>query len=744
MKNPFSSDVPEEKKLVRNVFDLGRSSVFTTEFGQLYPFFLQEVIPGDSVQLDAQVGLRGMPTLFPLQTKMRYSIEFYYVRNRTLYKDWEDFIYKTKDVESPWLKLNTERAHKMISTGSLGDALGVPSSVASDTGFCYQFAFTNPSAVYLGQRGNSSRPEFSTFYKTLDGAVFDSKKTQISIAGNSASIFAHCVALVLSSEFLSEYPTDGVFNFSIDSNVEFPAPDDLEFGVITSDGVFHHVNCEFQTTRHYIEIFTTQASYTDFKPVLLIGTNVFESGSYKISSPLVSDVFTNVNKASIIHFGSASLSRLKQWFYLNTSDVQDATSEFLIEDNPFVGSHPDIKLSALPFRAYEQCMNYYYRNDKNNPYVLDNQVQYNEFIPTHDGGADENVYDFHYRNWELDRFTSAVPSPQFGEAPLVGLTYNPSKGTATLKLEGASVTDAQGVVTQTDPEITVGVDSDGKLDSIIDFSKDVPSANLRKLQEQMQSNTGISINDLRVTNSFQRFLENTMRRGLRYRNQLKSHHHVSVDYPDIDVPQYIGGASGIVDTGQVTNMSQTGNVGLGDYIGTLTGGVGLKHKIQHYCVEHGWIIGIVSVCPLPSYPQSINKSLIKTNPFDYYLPEFGKIGYVPIHYSELMPLQTTGPDQSVDDIFGYQKAWYDYMQAFDEVHGDFRISLKDFVLTRTFAERPQLSESFTVIDPEQLNDVFLANNIATPYGSTARWMCRSNVSCIMKRQIPMIGTPSLE
>ena len=130
MKNPFSTDSVPEQKLVRNLFDLGRSSVFTTEFGQLYPFFLQEVIPGDTAKINATIGFRGMPTLFPLQTKIRCSMEFYYVRNRTLFDGWEDFIYKTKDIEAPWLKLNNTRAKQMINTGSLGDALGVPTSFA--------------------------------------------------------------------------------------------------------------------------------------------------------------------------------------------------------------------------------------------------------------------------------------------------------------------------------------------------------------------------------------------------------------------------------------------------------------------------------------------------------------------------------------------------------------------------------------------------------------------------------------
>lgn len=254
---------------------------------------------------------------------------------------------------------------------------------------------------------------------------------------------------------------------------------------------------------------------------------------------------------------------------------------------------------------------------------------------------------------------------------------------------------------------------------------------------------GISINDLRVTNSFQRFLENTLRRGLRYRNQLKSHFGVSVDYPDIDIPQYIGGFSGYLNVGKTENMADGPTAGLGDFNGKLFGQVSSGRKIKCYCPEHGFIIGVVTISPVPVYPQACQKMLIKSNPFDYYLPEFGKIGFVPMHYSEVMPLQT-GVGQDVDDVFGYQRAWYDYMQSYDTVHGDFRTTLRDFYVGRYFAERPELAADFTQINPEHLNDVFVTNNIADRYGSSSKFLLNIANHVVSVSPVPRIGTPSLE
>ena len=57
-----------------------------------------------------------------------------------------------------------------------------------------------------------------------------------------------------------------------------------------------------------------------------------------------------------------------------------------------------------------------------NPYYVNGQVQYNQWIPTYDGGLDDNIYELRYAKWERDFLTTAVQSPQQGTAPLVGIT----------------------------------------------------------------------------------------------------------------------------------------------------------------------------------------------------------------------------------------------------------------------------------------------------------------------------------
>lgn len=739
MKNPFSTSSFGEEELKRNPVPLSYRSLFTSDFGKLIPAFVQEVLPGDTVRINkgSMIGIRGMPTVFPIQTNIRAGIEFYYVRCRNLMDNWEDYIFKTKDIEQAWLKLNNVRAKKMISTSSLGDFFGVASTksdrgvtsvenIVSSSMFYYDTKISsapllNSSALvdrYLNTSFNSksvsgsSRESFCYGFltKNLSFALNKSNSTfhcSSGYSGQSSSPSAASCIFILGnidgqSMFLSGYPFT-MTNKPSDTICDFNLPDDF---------------------------------YDDFNSFIAKLGKVQLFFAFCPADSSLAALNTTYSFYPLVP-SSSTVDPLS--LYISNVDYErtlDSTEDSVISSNIYVGANPKKRLNVLPYRAYTQICNYYYRNSKNNPYVLNGEPQYNKFLPTTADGPDENIYDFYYRDWELDMYTSAVQSPQFGEAPLVGITYNPLAESAEFIFD---VTDGDGQTTQM--RATLGVDDDGKFSDIADFSQELPSANLRRLQRLV--NYGISINDLRVTNSFQRFKENTLRRGLRYRNQLKSHMGVSVDYPDIDVPQYIGGFNGDIVAGQVTNTADSPNAGLGDYIGTLNGGIQASRNIQHYCPEHGFIIGIFSFAPSPSYPQSTKKMMLKTDAFDYFQKEFSKVGFVPIHYSEVCPFETP-VDGDPDDVFGYQKAYYDYMQNVDEVHCDFRTTLRDFALYRTWGSRPSLSDSFVKVYPDQLNDVFVTQNIADAYDSNAKFMCSAHFITSGARPVNMFGQPSLE
>lgn len=54
----------------------------------------------------------------------------------------------------------------------------------------------------------------------------------------------------------------------------------------------------------------------------------------------------------------------------------------------------------------------------------------------------------------------------------------------------------------------------------------------------------------------------------------------------------------------------------------------------------------------------------------------------------------------------YNRPWYEFAQKYDVAHGLFRTNLSNFLMHRVFDQKPQLSQNFLIVDPEQVTDVF--------------------------------------
>ena len=53
------------------------------------------------------------------------------------------------------------------------------------------------------------------------------------------------------------------------------------------------------------------------------------------------------------------------------------------------------RLLAYRFRAYEAVYNAYYRDIRNNPFIVNGRPVYNKWLPTMKGGADHVPYELH-------------------------------------------------------------------------------------------------------------------------------------------------------------------------------------------------------------------------------------------------------------------------------------------------------------------------------------------------------------
>ena len=113
----------------RSKFNLSHTQLLTCKMGQLIPIGLTEVLPGDSFQHACSAFIRAAPLATPPMHPVRIAIRHFYVPNRLVWDDWEDFITGGPDGLDDSVFPTME---PLQNAGDLSDYLGVPPRELSD------------------------------------------------------------------------------------------------------------------------------------------------------------------------------------------------------------------------------------------------------------------------------------------------------------------------------------------------------------------------------------------------------------------------------------------------------------------------------------------------------------------------------------------------------------------------------------------------------------------------------------
>ena len=722
MANIFRKKDAYIDRVNRSTFDLSFVNNLTMKFGAITPVCLLPVSFGDSFQINARFNLQLLPTVFPIQTQLYVRLHFVYVRTRTLWEDWMAFFGGDETVTPPWIDPtaeNTPQGHKQfnidddLQTGSLADYLGVPTTITGS----YGGAVVAARAVNLFD----FKDEVPALKSPLCGSPvvnnlsFDSLSTILSSSEPFSSIF------------ISNFANTGSYGYTAPRCMCIPFT--VRYSTPTQNVTISVPLNRFTLLRQMIEDY-------DSKPI--VGFAIYEDDkSSKLwtaqfnSSDIEGDVLTfdaDLGKTlstfklcmiiefrnelyqkdymySLYEVGSVTTIRagLTQAFasqlYSSPISIVYASTEWTKpqkENCPFYTSSPTelptIPLSSLPFRAYESYYNAFGRDIRNNPFFVDGKPEYNKYVPSTKGGRDTYKYQLHYANWEPDAYTTALQSPQAGVAPLVGIT---SLGEAIFR-------DASGVEYRAQLETA----DDG--DTVTGFqvkSSNAPTDVISNLIGMATS--GISISDFRNVNSLQRFLEIRIRQTPRYKNLVKGLFDVNLDYDELMMPEFLGGISDTIPVYKVTQTTPTEGNPLGSFAGQGSLQSGMRHVIRKYCPEDGYILGVMSVVPAANYSQLLAPHFTRMNLLDWHFPQFNNISYQPMLYKHLCPYQAYAVNPAnVNHVFGYQRAYWDLISSFDEVHGEFRGSMRNFLINRVFDKAPELSTDFLLVNPDHVNDVF--------------------------------------
>lgn len=135
-QNVFDATLDVNNQINVNTFDWSHANNLTTQIGRVTPIFCELVPSKSSVRINPRMGLQFMPMVFPVQTRMKARIAFFKYPLRALWSGYLDFVGNFRqDLEEPYINLNTSsRLKKMASTGSLGDYLGLPTTIFGSYG----------------------------------------------------------------------------------------------------------------------------------------------------------------------------------------------------------------------------------------------------------------------------------------------------------------------------------------------------------------------------------------------------------------------------------------------------------------------------------------------------------------------------------------------------------------------------------------------------------------------------------
>ncbi len=439
------------------------------------------------------------------------------------------------------------------------------------------------------------------------------------------------------------------------------------------------------------------------------------SYAHSFTKPSTDDPFSN----------GISQGKYSLWDYFGLPVRNDGSSEW------YDGIRNVDHVLAFPQRAYNLVFNEFYL-DQNlvEPVLVENGTVL-------------------YRSWKKDYFTSSLPWQQRGVSPALPISGTIPVDMSSIILDNVRASllnegDAINVIHANRSSggsngfvLNLGYEASSSgslLDSQLDkFKGDVVSHNGTV---NLANGTTFDVAVLREAFQIQRWLEMNARAGVRYTEFLNAHFGTAPRDEVLQRPQYLGGTKSSIVVSEVLQTSASGDNTTPQ--GTLAGH-GLGAVSDYVCTytakEFGYIIGIASWMPKPSYQQGVNKIFSRQTKYDFYFPEFAHLSEQAVTKGELF---ANGVDSHDNAIFGYQSCYAEmrYMPSFN--CADMRDTFSYWHLGRIFTSSPSLNAGFLTTNPKFSGgirkDIFADQNskgLLVQFGNVVKAI----------RPLPVYGTP---
>lgn len=358
-------------------------------------------------------------------------------------------------------------------------------------------------------------------------------------------------------------------------------------------------------------------------------------------------------------------------------------------------------------------------------------------------------------NYKKDRFTSAFLSTQKGvelkiKTP-VNLTLNDAQDTLTFQghVSADYLHNLQpyGYLSQNSALFSVS-DTSLTEQQQINFAKSLGKAVIRNVDAALN---GLSINDLRLYNRLQRWLEKLQLIGTRTKEYLLGNYGIAPNDETLERPVLIGHTRVpvVVDPiiSNIKNTNQT-SISMQNYQGSRGGVAGASSSFRYgkwLCKEFGWIITLGCLRPKATYYQGIHRSLTRTHVVDYYNEIFSHLGQQPVYEYEINATVTLSAGQ-LEDVFGYQDIYNELRHLEDYASFDLVTNYPQKLLCRKFNSAVVLNSDFIQVNPSEYDYLFAVAHTAhnpTQSGTVAHATFNSYNVIKAIRPIPKRSIPSL-